>query len=525
MRTRPDGTTVRPRSVGSEPRGSGAGLTSRTVSGLLWTAWGKGGHALLQVAVVVVLARLLRPADFGVVSAALVVIGFSAIFSEIGLGPALVQRTELETRHLQAAFSASFLFGLVLAGIVALGAPLLADFLRMPPVVPVLRALAWLFPLNSLAVVPEALMRRQLRFRWLANLEVLSYGAGYGLVGTVLAMRGFGVWALVAGNFAQSLLRLIVLLIAQGRPPVGVLPEGRALRDLMYFGSGHTVARVAHYWALQGDNLVVGRWLGPAVLGLYGRAYTLMATPAALFGEILDNVLFPVMALVQGEQQRLALAYRRGIALIALIMLPASALLCVTAPEIVGVVLGPRWTGAVAALQILGAGLLFRTSHKMSDSIARATGAVYRRAWRQGVYAALVIGGAWVGQHWGIAGVAYAVLVALTINFLLMAQLGLRLSGLQWRSFWSAHLPALNLAVASGAAAWAVAGALRHADLPAASVLVATLGITLGWALLLVRYAPGWFLGQEGLWMLETLRTRAPFARGSASRPMAAELR
>jgi len=161
----------------------------------------------------------------------------------------------------------------------------------------------------------------------------------------------------------------------------------------------------------------------------------------------------------------------------------------------------------------------------MSDSIARATGAVYRRAWRQGVYAALVIGGAWVGQHWGIAGVAYAVLVALTINFLLMAQLGLRLSGLQWRSFWSAHLPALNLAVASGAAAWAVAGALRHADLPAASVLVATLGITLGWALLLVRYAPGWFLGQEGLWMLETLRTRAPFARGSASRPMAAELR
>src|SRR5213082_4060723 len=119
MRARPDGMTIRPRSVGSEPRGSGAGLTSRTVSGLLWTAWGKGGHALLQVAVVVVLARLLRPADFGVVSAALVVIGFSAIFSEIGLGPALVQRTELETRHLQAAFSASFLFGLVLAGIVA----------------------------------------------------------------------------------------------------------------------------------------------------------------------------------------------------------------------------------------------------------------------------------------------------------------------------------------------------------------------------------------------------------------------
>ncbi len=201
------------------------GLTSRTVSGLLWTAWGKGGHALLQVVVVVVLARLLRPMEFGVVSAALVVIGFSAIFSEIGLGPALVQRPDLETRHLQAAFSTSFLFGLVLAGMISGGAPLLADFLRIPQVAPVLRALAWLFPLNGLAVVPEALMRRQLRFRWLANLEVLSYGAGYGLVGTTLALLGFGVWALVAGNFAQAVLRLAVLLVAQRPPPFRLLPR------------------------------------------------------------------------------------------------------------------------------------------------------------------------------------------------------------------------------------------------------------------------------------------------------------
>src|SRR2546430_13496801 len=91
MRARPDGMTIRPRTVGSEPRGSGAGLTSRTVSGLLWTAWGKGGHALLQVAVGGVLAPLLRPAGFGVVSAAPVGIGFSASFSAIGLGPGLGQ--------------------------------------------------------------------------------------------------------------------------------------------------------------------------------------------------------------------------------------------------------------------------------------------------------------------------------------------------------------------------------------------------------------------------------------------------
>ena len=107
---------------------------------------------------------------------------------------------------------------------------------------------------------------------------------------------------------------------------------------------------------------------------------------------------------------RLAAAYLRAVALIALLVLPLSAALILLAPEVVRVALGPRWGLAVAPFQILGIGMLFRTSYKMSDSIARSTGAVYRRAWRQVIYAALVVVGAWVGQHWGIAGVAWGAL-------------------------------------------------------------------------------------------------------------------
>src|SRR5437764_14617752 len=110
MRARPDGMTIRPRSVGSEPRGSGAGLTSRTVSGLLWTAWGKGGHALLQVAVVVVLARLLRPADFGSVGAALAVVASPAVCWERGWGPELGPGPGLEPGHAHGPFGAASLF-------------------------------------------------------------------------------------------------------------------------------------------------------------------------------------------------------------------------------------------------------------------------------------------------------------------------------------------------------------------------------------------------------------------------------
>src|SRR5688500_2061868 len=102
------------------PRREGS-LTDRTVGGLLWMLWGKGAHAFFHLGILAVLARLLTPADFGVVSAALVVIGFSMIFSQIGLGPALVQRRVLEQRHLDTAFTATLIFAVSIGAVIALG--------------------------------------------------------------------------------------------------------------------------------------------------------------------------------------------------------------------------------------------------------------------------------------------------------------------------------------------------------------------------------------------------------------------
>src|SRR5574341_458557 len=99
-------------------------LTHHTVAGILWMSYGKAAFFLLQLVVLAVLARLLTPADFGVVSAALVVTGLSAILSQLGLGPALVQRPTLERRHIDTAFTFSFLFGLLLGAAIWLGAPL-----------------------------------------------------------------------------------------------------------------------------------------------------------------------------------------------------------------------------------------------------------------------------------------------------------------------------------------------------------------------------------------------------------------
>jgi len=486
-------------------------LTNRTLSGLLWTAWGTGAQAVIQLVVLVVLARLLAPAEFGVVSAALVVINFSRILYQFGLGPALVQRPVIEARHVGTAVTASAAFAALLGAALWLLAPLAARAMRIPDAGPVLRALAWMFPLLGLGLVPESLLQRELRFRWLANLDVAAFGVGYGAVGVTAAALGFGVWSLVAAHLGQSLVRTAVLLAA--RPPGRPSFDRRSFDELMYIGGGHTLARVANFCAHQGDNVVVGRWLGAEALGLYGRAYQLMATPATLLAGVLDKVLFPVMARMQGDAGRLAAMYTRGVALIAMLVLPASALLLVLAPELVRLALGPRWDAAVVPFQLFAAGMLFRTSEKMSDSLARAVGAVYRRAWRQALYAALVVGGAWAGTPWGTTGAAIGVLAALGVNFFVMAHLSLDVAGLTWRRFAGAHVPPLLLsaligAVAAAAAAWARARGLGAAATVGGAVAAAVaLALPLAWAL------PRVLVGAEGLWMLEVLRAQLAAAR------------
>jgi PST family polysaccharide transporter len=478
-------------------------LTSRTLGALFWTSLGTGAQAVLQLLVLAVLARLLNRADFGVVAAALVVVGFSTIFSQLGIGPAVVQRLDLRPAHLRTGFMISLLLGAFLAGLTWVSAPAVAGFFQMGDLTSVLRALALVFPLQGLGVVAESLLQRDLRFRLLAGLETAAVALGYGAVGITLAVRGFGVWALVGGHLAQTLLKTALLLAVQ-RHPMWPLLDRRAAAELLYFGGGFTAARIGNYLAGQGDNLVVGRWLGAEALGVYGRAYQLMAGPAVLFGQVLDKVLFPAMAQVQDQPARLAEAYRRGVALIALVILPASAVLTALAPELIHVLLGPEWGSVIVPFQILAAGMLFRTSYKMSDSLVRATGAVYHRAWRQAAYAMLVLAAAWVGQFGGLPGVSLAVLATLAFNFLVMAQLSLRLVGMTWRSFRAAHVPGLALAVLVSTMTWACAQLLRAWGLPAPLVLIASAAATLP-ALLPVWCLPELFLGEDGRWMLRKL--------------------
>jgi PST family polysaccharide transporter len=472
---------------------------------MAWMAWGSAASAGLKLLVLIFLTRLLTPADFGVVGAALIVIGFSLAFSQLGIGQALVQRPVLEPRHLSTAFFASTGLGFAVGGLVWLLAPGIAGFFHVDELTPVVRVLAILFPIVGISTVAENLTQRDMRFRLLANADVFAYGVGYGLVGVIMAFLGFGYWSLVWGQIAQAVLRAGVLLRATP-PKLTPRPTWTCFRELLSFGVGLSAARMGVLLSTEADNLVVGRWLGPVALGLYSRAYQLMAVPTVLLGDVLDKVLYPTMSKVQNDPRRLTSTYLQGTAMIALVTLPLGVVAAVLAPELVAVAFGSRWQALVPPFQVLALGMMFRTNYRMSDSLSRATGRVYRRAWRQILYGGLVFLGAWIGHRHGITGVAVGVLAALFLHYLLMAHLGLSVLQVSWLTFVQVQLPALWLTMVVGGITLATAAAMRHLELPSLAGLLAGTLSALGTAVLLVLSLPRLVLGEHGMRTRDALR-------------------
>jgi teichuronic acid exporter len=447
-------------------------LTRRTIGAARWRFASSAVQGGAQFGVGILLSRLLPPRDFGLAGLALIVIGFTTMLADLGLGPALVQRPVLTTRHLRAAFAASMLAGIAVAGLLYLLAPLAAKPLRNAALPPVLRAEALLFVFTGLGVVARAMLRRALDYRRLFIVEVTSYLLGYIVVAVTLVLLGAGVWGLVVGALSQAMLGS-VLAISLVRHPMRPLLAGTELRELAGFGVGASVSQIVGYIARNGDNLVVGRSLGTAALGLYGRAYGLMLLPVNYVAAAMNSVLFPAFAEIAQDRVRLARAYLVSVQICTLVAAPLMAGMIVAAPALIPGLYGPAWHGAITPFQVLCLAGICRTVYPVSAVLVQAVGDVYTEARRQVVYAALVLAGSIIGVHYGLAWVAAGVSLAIVYMYLAMARVALRILDLRWRAFLTPQLPGLVLGCLVGAITLALRLVLQRSGIGPLGILLA----------------------------------------------------
>jgi O-antigen/teichoic acid export membrane protein len=371
---------------------------------------------LLRVASMTLLARLLEPGDFGLVAMASAFTGILALFSGIGLGAAAVQKPELT--HQQS----STLFWLNVAG----GAALSLLCIAMAPLLVIFygnRELFWLtvalgpgFLFAALGAQHAVILQRQMRFGTLTAIELSSFAFSSGFA-LVLAARGYGPWALVAMNLCVPLLSSLCLLLVVRWIPAG--PKRCAgLGSMLSFGGVITLNTIAYYLAATLDKVLLGRFWGPAAIGLYARAYQLTKIPIDSLNTAFGQVAFSAIARVVDDPIRLRNYWKSGYSLVCALSIPLSVAAAVFAGDIIPLLLGPKWIEAVPLVQLLSGGALALGIANPLSWILDGMGLV-RRGLALGVgLATPMIIGSLVGLPWGPGGVALSYSIALLVCLL-----------------------------------------------------------------------------------------------------------
>lgn len=415
----------------------------------------------VQVASVVLLARLLTPHDYGVVAMVLAVIGVGELLRDFGLSSAAIQAPELSRGQRSNLWWITTGLGLALTLATAAAAPLVARLYDEPALVPVVQVLAVTFLLNGFAGQFRASLVRGLRFTRLAALDVLAPVLGLGVaIGVALgpAADGGGHWALVAQQLTQALVLAVGLCAAARWWPS--LPDRTApVGGMLRFG-GHLVAtQVLGYVASNVDALVIGRRFGTTDLGLYNRGQQLVTTTLSQLRTPTTTVALPVLSRIQDQHDRFGAYVRRGQVVLGYTLVAGVALVVGATEPVVRLVLGAEWVSATTLLRLLAVAGAMQTLAYVGYWVYLARGLTADLLRYSAVTACLKVAGVLVGSAWGVEGVAAGIAVAATLEWPLSLWWLGRRTVLPTRALLAGAVRVLLVAAAAAAAAAGVTAA------------------------------------------------------------------
>lgn len=436
--------------------------TRRHIGGAL--GWKIAGQATTQgsrLVVALILARLLDPSAYGIVAMALVFTSLFTVFGDFGLGAALIQRPVLTEVQRSTAFWMSVLSAVVLFAVALVIAPAVAAFYGEPQVAPVLAALALCFVLTALSATQKALLTREMNFRAL-ELRQIAATLVAAVVAIGLALAGAGVWAIVAQSVVFALVAA-VLIWAQSPWRPSLRFSRSALRDLGGFGLDVTGTQLLFFLNRNVDNLLVGRVLGSAALGVYNIAYQLMMLPLNQVAGIVADVLLPAFARLQHDLDALRGTWMRAVRLTAVVVAPLMVGLAATAGVAVPLVLGDQWAGAVPVVQVLAWVGLHQSLQRYNSGVLQAVDRTRPLLRFSVVSCALSVVAFVAGLPWGVVGVAVAYLIATLLVAPVYLWITARAVALPLRAFAAAVAGPLAAALLMGVAVVAAQRATEQA--------------------------------------------------------------
>jgi len=391
------------------------------MGGIAWTAGSKWSSQILSWVCTLIVARILGPADFGLIGMATVYLGLVTLFTQFGLSTAVITLRDLDENQVAQINTVAVLFGI--AGFVlssALSSPL-AAFFKAPNLRWVIVAMSAGFVIGSFRTVPAALLQEDMQFKVLALIEACQ-AVIQSLTTVALALLGYRYWAIVCGT-------LVGTVVLAGGPLFWkaqrfARPKRQSILTAVRFGWYLLITNLGWYGYTNSDFLVAGRRLGQASLGAYTIAWTLASAPVEKITNLVTSVTPAVFSAVQTEHAALRRYLFNLTEALALVTFPATIGLALVADELIRLVLGAKWTEAILPLELLALYAALRSIVTLLPQILTAIGDARFLMWTTIVASIMLPTAFVVGSHWGTVGIAAGwVIVYPIVPFLLYRRL------------------------------------------------------------------------------------------------------
>lgn len=376
----------------------------RTITGVSWSLLGQVGGQALAFLFGAILAHLLSPREFGLIAMITVFTGFASVFTELGLGAALVQKQDVTERHLSSVFWVNAAAGSVLTALLIWAAPWVGQFYGEPILEDLTVIVAVVFFIKSLGIVQKTIFQKTIDFRVLSLIDLAAVLTG-GATAVVMAWKGWGVWSLVARSILNALVTTLALWSVSVWHPRWLF-DWRAFKELIGFSMSLVGERSLNYWVRNIDDILVGKVIGSDGLGVYSRAYKVMLFPLQNVTRVIERVMFPSLSSIQGEKARVKRIFIQMMRSIAFVTFPLMWGLIVTTDSFVLVVFGPGWSAIVPVLKILALVGLVQSVSSLVGSLFLSQGRADLPL-KLGLFTKpLIIVGIVTGLQWGVTGVA-----------------------------------------------------------------------------------------------------------------------
>lgn len=398
---------------------------------------------VLQFAFGIVLARLLVPADFGMIVTIQIFTGVIGLLASGGMGQALVRAKSAGEHDFQVIFTLQALICLTVFAGLFLVAPAFARWFGEPLYEDLLRVSAINFLIRPFLSIHTSWLNREMRFK---DVSIQNFIAGMasGLSSIVMAVAGLGVWSLVLGGLVGSVASL--LMVVRITPLRARVRFDRTIaRTHGSYGIKITLKDLAVYFRRQTSNLIITKFAGPSMVGLFNKGSSLASLPFTTISGPIFQPVFRTMSAEQANPDKIKYLFFRMMSLLMLYTLPLYIGLAWLAEPFIVVIYGEHWRDAAPVLQILAPlGLLYCIGHPCGAVLA-ATNRVGGEVFVQIITLAIVSVGCYVGLRWGLAGAALGIVLSQIYSTIHMYYLATRCFRSNARDLFLATAPALAL--------------------------------------------------------------------------------